>query len=330
VNPERLSRDAVRLVDQVEAEQVRRVRGLLDEVYRDAKARLRLIDLEDDSIRRAIREVQVRRLLEGSDAARRLLDLGRANGPIADALRADIQRVYEDGLRTAGAAIEARTAGIAGEVAAAAAFGTRVDLELLRAITESTLTTLSKVGRDGLERLESAMVRGAVRGAGPRVAERLARDAVDLTRVESERIARTVFQRANSEARRRGYEAAGVEHVQFDATNDTRTCPYCSARHGMVYRLEKSPSLPLHPNCRCVLLPWDKDASPEDRGDAYYVETRGDLREREEITTRATGGRGESSRRPASTSTATAAAAFEKADGVDPPRPVWAPGRGWL
>jgi len=332
VNPERLSRDAVRLIDRMEREQVKRIKALLASVYQDARDRLSLLDLSDDSIARAVREVQIRRVLEGSTAARQLLTLGRS-GPLADAMRSDIQRAYEIGLRTAGEAIQDATPAVAGAVGAAAAFGTRIDLELLAAMTESTLTTLQRVGERGLERLLDTLVRVAVRGAGPRAGAREVRDAIGVTRSEAERITRTVLMRSNNEARRRGFENAGIEFVRFDATNDTRTCPYCAARHGMVYELKNSPGLPLHPNCRCVLLPFQRDASPADRADAYYEETRRDLRERDTIESRPVGGSRSSppSGSQANTvSTATAAAPFERADGIEPPEPVYAPGRGWL
>ncbi len=329
MNPERLSRDAIRVVDRLEAKQVQRLKQLVDEIARDARDRLGALDLTDASVARAIREVQIRRLLQGSAAARRLLDMG-TSGPLADAMRADIMTAYREGLRTAGNAVAASTTAAGATVGAAAAFGARIDLELIQAITESTLTTLNRVGRDGLERLERTIVRVAARGAGPRAGARAVMEATGVTRVEAERITRTVLQRANSEARKRGYEASGVEYVRYDATNDSRTCPYCAARHGMVYRIDRAPSLPLHPSCRCVTLPFRPDASAEDRADEYYERTRRDLREREVITTRATGGRRESSRREAETTTATAAAPFERTDGREPPRPVWAPGRGWL
>lgn len=39
-----------------------------------------------------------------------------------------------------------------------------------------------------------------------------------------------------------------------------RTCPYCRERIGGVYDLDdESETLPAHPNCRCVWLPYDED-----------------------------------------------------------------------
>ena len=153
-----------------------------------------------------------------------------------------------------------------------------------------------------------------MRGAGPRVTARLVRESIDLTRYEAERITRTVYMRANNEARDHAFEEMDVRYVQADATNDARLCDYCAARHGMVYRVADAPSFPLHPSCRCVLLPWSEDTPVNQRGDAYYLRERDDMRERDN----------------ASRVTARARAPFEKADDRDAPAPVWAPGRGWL
>lgn len=322
------------LVDRLETRQVQTITRLLDVVTTDAIARLELLSLSDDTINRAVREVQVRQVLGASNAARVLLSIGR-DGPLADTMRADVQAVYEDGLRSATDAVKeafGTTDNARRAIGLATNFAARLDLELIAAITQSTLTTLEKVGERGMQRLMDAITRVAVRGSGPRAGAREVRAATGVTRVEAERISRTVLMRANNEARMRGYEDAGVAYVRFDGTNDERTCEYCAARHGMVYAIRKSPAVPLHPNCRCVMLPFNPDVTPAERNDAYYVRTREALRKRDVIETRPVGG---SRRSPPSSvrdnapSTATAAAPFERLDGIAPPKPVWTPTGGW-
>ena len=315
MTPEQLARDAVRVVDRVERDTLRRILELLASVERDARSTLSTLELREAGLGRTIRELRAREAIRQSAAARTLLSMGTASGPIIDEFRRGVAEVSRDATR---AAVTAATAGgflDAAETARVLAFGTRVEPELLESFVRQTLTRLERVSGDGLRRIEDAVARGAIRGAGPRATARLVRDSVDLTRSESERIVRTVFMRANNEVRDASFRDMGVEYVQHNAANDERTCSYCEARHGMVYPIRDAPDATLHPNCRCVHTPWREDMTV--RGDAYYERTRAEMRERREEEGR-------------SGTTATARAPFERMDDRDPPRPVWAPGRGWL
>ena len=301
MTPAQMARDAARLVDRLERQQLTRIVELLRIVQQDAINSLSLLDMHDTSTARAIKEMQARRIIASSQAARDLLSIGDSGGPLAEEFRRGILSAYQDGLRSATAAA-VETGAIT--AAQAAAFGASVDLELVNAITESTLTTLSKVSADGLRRLEEAVVRGAVRGHGPRAAARLVRESINLTRYEAERITRTVFMRANNEARDSMWTDLELDYLRFDATNDDRTCDYCAGRHGAVYKRDAAPRPPLHPHCRCVLLPHFPDRVDE-RTEAYYSRTFAEMHaDRDRATS------------------ATAASPFERMDGIPPPTPI--------
>lgn len=317
MTPAQMARDAARVVDRVERDTLKRIFQLLDVVERDQREIIASLGQVDMTRARAFRELRARQAVAQSNAARDLLSLGNANGPIADQMRAGIREAMEDGVRSATRAAISTGIVTQAEATAAIAFGSRVDLPLLQALTETTITTLDRVSRDGVQRMMDEIARGAIRGDGPRATARRARQALDLTRYEAERITRTVFMRVNNEARHGTFVELGAAHLQWDATNDDRTCQYCAARHGMVYKIAQAPRPPIHPHCRCVMLPWRPDSAPENRGDAYYEQTRAEMAEGLEAEGR-------------KRTTATAAAPFEKSDGVPPPAPVWAPGRGFL
>lgn len=289
---------------------MQRITRLLKVVEEDAEARMAALDLVDDSLPRAVRQTQIQAALNQSRAQQELLSLGQ--GPLADDMRRDILASYEDGLETGRDAVLATTSATAANLEFAEQFGARVELEFLRALTDTTLTNLDQVGRRGYDRLLEELTRQAVRGAGPRAAAKAVRDAVGVTRNEAERITRTVFMDANNRARDRTFEAAGVTLVRYDATNDSRTCGFCASRHGMVYERTNAPRAPLHPNCRCVLLPYRETQTRSERADDYYIETRRDLERRAQESG---GGR----------KRATDAAPFEKSDGRPAPRPVRTP-----
>jgi len=78
-------------------------------------------------------------------------------------------------------------------------------------------------------------------------------------------IVRTESLRAYNDASNTYYMQNGITEVMWYATADDRACPTCAPRAGDIYTRGKV-SVPLHPQCRCCLAPWDEDTaaiSPE-------------------------------------------------------------------
>lgn len=50
--------------------------------------------------------------------------------------------------------------------------------------------------------------------------------------------------------------------VMLCATLDSRVCLECASLNGKVFDIDKAPSLPLHHNCRCILVPEGISGSP--------------------------------------------------------------------
>ncbi|GEM_PF-1874890 len=81
----------------------------------------------------------------------------------------------------------------------------------------------------------------------------------------SHRLIRTETMHYLNESAFKGYEDAGCEEVQLWAAVDERTCPTCGIKHGNIYKIKDFPTLPLHANCRCTILPIvdENDAKKE-------------------------------------------------------------------
>ena len=80
----------------------------------------------------------------------------------------------------------------------------------------------------------------------------------NTTRNEAENIARTLCNGIANSAKLAFYQANDdvITGVEILSTLDGRTCPVCASLDRKRYKLgESHPSLPLHPRCRCVLLP---------------------------------------------------------------------------
>ncbi len=70
-------------------------------------------------------------------------------------------------------------------------------------------------------------------------------------------VARTELQRAAVDGQIALYEAAGIEKVRWQAAEP---CDECADYDDQIFVLADMEDVPpLHPNCRCVLIPEDKD-----------------------------------------------------------------------
>lgn len=68
-------------------------------------------------------------------------------------------------------------------------------------------------------------------------------------------LARTELAHIQNQAAKKRYEDAGVAKVQFWASEDERTCEVCGKSHTKTFDVHSAPQVPLHPNCRCTLIP---------------------------------------------------------------------------
>lgn len=196
-----------------------------------------------------------------------------ADTPIPAAFMEMQRRTYEEGIRTAQATLTAYNA----ELPAAmllSTFGPDVDLERLASLAADSVARLRRHAPEIIERIQTVLSDGLVRGRGVGRMTREIQQVTDLFRYQAERIVRTEAMSTSDDARRRTFARNGVEHVQRVATNDARVCPFCAARDGFVYRLADRPTAVLHPNDRCVLVPWREDWPPAVRGDGEHAARR--------------------------------------------------------
>ena len=69
------------------------------------------------------------------------------------------------------------------------------------------------------------------------------------------RLIRTETMHYLNESAKKAYVDGGCEEIQIWAAVDERVCKVCGGKHGNIYRLKDCPTLPLHANCRCTILP---------------------------------------------------------------------------
>jgi SPP1 gp7 family putative phage head morphogenesis protein len=69
-------------------------------------------------------------------------------------------------------------------------------------------------------------------------------------------IARTETLAAGNAAAKERYKSAGIDKVEWVSAYDDRICEECESLHGNVYPIGDTPDIPVHPNCRCTLIPY--------------------------------------------------------------------------
>jgi len=108
-----------------------------------------------------------------------------------------------------------------------------------------------------------------------KIAERINK-GIDTAKYNAERVARTEVKRVTYCAHDDVYEEMGVEELEYRCANggDARTCDYCSGDNGKTFKRGEEPTLPRHPNCRCVYIPVVSDTF----GDNELNELTGSIR----------------------------------------------------
>lgn len=116
----------------------------------------------------------------------------------------------------------------------------------------------SSMNKNGIKlgnRLNKALEESISKGWNLQRTQKKIRDIADMTVYEAKRIARTETGRVATEGNIKAFKDYGVEKVEWNATLEKRTCQRCASLHGKKYTMGTQPPLPLHPHCRCVLIP---------------------------------------------------------------------------
>lgn len=113
-------------------------------------------------------------------------------------------------------------------------------------------------------RIWPAVVNGIIRGASYQDVARDIRRTMDVTTKESMRLARTEMVRVQTQAQYDSIKANGWEWFEFKAYG-SRSCEECKHLDGKRFKVDEftpgENAPPLHPKCRCRILPWEDEES---------------------------------------------------------------------
>jgi len=139
-----------------------------------------------------------------------------------------------------------------------AALGTQANIEAAAFAAQNSIERLKNHSQDFKVEATNIIALNLTLGIGVKKTASQLRERFGLTKSKAETIARTETLAALNDAAKYSYKQNNFEYVQFFATAAIDTCQFCLGRNQQVYRIDEI-SLPLHPRCRCFLVPIKLD-----------------------------------------------------------------------
>lgn len=134
------------------------------------------------------------------------------------------------------------------------------DWRVIDVLQARNLSALKGISTEMNKQIVSELTEGINRGEGVvKLAQRLrARvDGIGITRARAMAHYETMY--ACNEGAKLRYSQHGVRRVEGLAALHGNTCEQCLAYHGKIFDIDKAPTFPLHPFCRCTWLPVIED-----------------------------------------------------------------------
>lgn len=161
-------------------------------------------------------------------------------------LRKYIRQLYDAGML--------RSSDFMASVGIVGAIGGPLDLKVLQVLIERNAQFVQGMTDDLRKRIVDEISDSMLKGEGPEKMAKRIDESLDIGRERARVIARTESMYAFNTAAKANYERNGVTRVRW-LTAYENVCPECIAMEGQEFPIDDAPDCPLHPQCRCVLLP---------------------------------------------------------------------------
>lgn len=290
VNVERILERADASLRRAEAEHLARLRRTTNEAYRRLASEVRrkwgAVLQEAAGETPTFAEARARLLLEQLQPYTAALNYGDEATGVPSVVRDMVRTGAEFGVESSSELLSAY--GVEAGLSGLAVQSAVIDQRAIDAAVRNSQARLSRHGAQAVSKIEDAVVNGLVRGKGPRAITREIREALrgdgripaGGLHYRAETIAQTELAIAKSEASKERYRENNVQQVQWYATLDERTCPWCGARHGMVYERDEM-DVPAHPRCRCDLVPFRREFTEAGLVDVdYWQKSQAEIRQK--------------------------------------------------
>ena len=103
--------------------------------------------------------------------------------------------------------------------------------------------------------LNEGLLQCVATGKKPSELKKILQNRFNVSYHQASTLVRTELAHVQTEAAKKRYEDYGIQRLQFWADEDERRCEECGKLHKKVYNVGEHIPLPLHPNCRCSIVP---------------------------------------------------------------------------
>lgn len=281
LNLERIVEQMSRVATAANEPQVRDILRYMEETERRLRHELRVgwPDATDSS--RIFQEARARSFLDQLEPAIAGLRVSQPGTPVYEATRDAIMVGREQASAQTREFLEliGEQSGVpysAAEMQEMIAFSTQINFDAVQAQVQNAAARLHRYEEQTIDKVNQAVVNGMITGSGWRgpameirqaligdpkgnplydeTGRRLVQGSGGLA-FQAETIARTEMISSLQDARDTYYDQMNVEMGIWWATEDERTCRFCGARSGQIYRRDQV-IIPAHPRCRCALSPF--------------------------------------------------------------------------
>ena len=130
------------------------------------------------------------------------------------------------------------------------------DQAALDILVTRDLSGLKGITDEMSKQIVQELTDGMLRGDSMATVARAIDNRIDsIGRARATTLARTETMKAFNQGALTQYDKHGITEVEWLTAHDERTCDECGPLDGERFPIDGAPDMPLHPNCRCTVLP---------------------------------------------------------------------------
>ena len=103
--------------------------------------------------------------------------------------------------------------------------------------------------------LNDELIHVVASGKKPSYLKKLLQERFNVSYGRADALVRTELAHVQTQAAQQRYKDYGIEQMEVWVDEDERTCPICSKLEGKKYGINDKMPVPVHPRCRCCMIP---------------------------------------------------------------------------
>ena len=105
------------------------------------------------------------------------------------------------------------------------------------------------------ETLNEGLLHCVATGKSPSALKKILMERFNVSFGRTDALVRTELAHIQTQAAQKRYRDYGIQELEVLADKDERQCEVCGKLHGKRYSINDKPPVPVHPRCRCCMIP---------------------------------------------------------------------------